>query len=1228
LVDGTLCFVDISGFTALSEKLAARGRVGAEELTEVLSRVFGEMLDLASARGGTLLKFGGDALLLLFESSDHAVQAASAAVEMRAALRKAVEIPTSVGKVRLRMSQGLHSGEVHLFRAVGSHIELIVAGPAASWVTEMEGTAEASEIVVSDATRNLLPEGSVTERKGEGWLLKWRTPRVEPCGFVGMDAVASGDPILVPAALRDHLAAITPDPEHRQATVAFVKLIGIDHRIQALGPVDTASDLSAFIAAATEIADEEGVTFLATDVDLDACKVILVAGVPSTEVDEEGRMLRTVRRIADVDTPFHVKIGVNRGHVFSGEVGSTHRATFTIMGDTVNVAARLMAAAPPGGIYAGPQVVDRSITLFDTERVEPFHVKGKTELVQAVAIGDEIGSRSHEDAADVPFVGRVNEFGLLTDAVRSLQSGDGASFAVCGPTGIGKSRLVDEAFDGVGVQTVEVRAEPYGSANPYRPFRDPVRALLGIERGTNDEMSSALVASIGKVDPRLVPLAPLIGDVAHIEVPPTPESSSIDGRFRQDRTIDAVVDLLNALVAGPLLIIAEDMHWSDAASKDLMARLSHESQRSEWLVVQTCREEIDDEPTVTLALPPLAGPETERLVHAATEAAPLRPDAVAAIVTRSGGNPLFTLELVGALRETGDIDSLPTSLDGVVGSQIDSLGPLPRRVLRYVSVLGRSFRVAVARDLLATQDVALDSATRSTLSGFLEEDGRDRLQFRHAMVRDVAYEGLSYRRRRELHNRAGQLVLDTVGEDEEGVADILGLHFHLGGDAQRAWRYCRMAGDRNMERYANPEAAVQFERAIAAARRLDDITDRERREVWLKLGDVQERSGMFAQSLATYQRATRLTGDDPLARSEVYLRRARAKERAGAFTASLSEATRARRMVEDDPRRSAREQLARTLTMTALIRQAQEQPGKAIAAAQVSSQIAEEVGEERSLAKSWQILDWAYFMVGEPDKAIYSERALDVFRRLGDLDREGLLLAYLGGFAYFAGDWSKALDYYESGRTVSMRAGSMIDAAIAAANIGEVLVNQGLYEKALAPLEEAWRIYSALDFDEGLAFADLLLGRLHGLEGDFDLSIERLEESVRLSAKLGMDASGFEAATFLADSRCRAGDPEAGLRTLEQTRATALSEYADYYAPLLARVHGSILNAAGRTDEAIEVLESGIASADEGADPYEYALLVLMLDHVAPDRADDRAVTATRETLRTLGVRSVPGVEL
>ncbi len=112
VVDGTLVFADVSGFTALTERLSRRGRIGAEEIVETLNRVFGPMLRIANTRGGELLKFGGDALLFLFRGEGHPEQACDATVEMRAALREAASVPTSVGRLSLSMSVGVHSGDV------------------------------------------------------------------------------------------------------------------------------------------------------------------------------------------------------------------------------------------------------------------------------------------------------------------------------------------------------------------------------------------------------------------------------------------------------------------------------------------------------------------------------------------------------------------------------------------------------------------------------------------------------------------------------------------------------------------------------------------------------------------------------------------------------------------------------------------------------------------------------------------------------------------------------------------------------------------------------------------------------------------------------------------------------------------------------------------------------------------------------------------------------------
>jgi class 3 adenylate cyclase len=165
-VDATIVFVDISGFTQLSERLARSGRIGAEELTDAIDACFAGLLEVAYAGGGSLLKFGGDALLLVFTDTDHLGRACRAAVGMRSALRRVGTMETSAGRVELQMSVGIHRDTAHLFLVGGSHRELILTGPAATPTVAAESSAAAGEIVISGTTAPALPPASV----GSPWL--------------------------------------------------------------------------------------------------------------------------------------------------------------------------------------------------------------------------------------------------------------------------------------------------------------------------------------------------------------------------------------------------------------------------------------------------------------------------------------------------------------------------------------------------------------------------------------------------------------------------------------------------------------------------------------------------------------------------------------------------------------------------------------------------------------------------------------------------------------------------------------------------------------------------------------------------------------------------------------------------------------------------------------------------------------------------------------------------
>jgi tetratricopeptide (TPR) repeat protein len=323
-----------------------------------------------------------------------------------------------------------------------------------------------------------------------------------------------------------------------------------------------------------------------------------------------------------------------------------------------------------------------------------------------------------------------------------------------------------------------------------------------------------------------------------------------------------------------------------------------------------------------------------------------------------------------------------------------------------------------------------------------------------------------------------------------------------------------------------------------------------------------------------------------------------------------------------------RQRWADAIGMVAVIRQAQQKPLEAHNAATEAVRAAKAADDELALARALSVLDYSLVMLGDLDSATNSHESLEIYRRNAKLDEEGQVAQNLGVYAYWRGDWASALEMYREGRETLDRVGNIVEAARADANIGEVLVNQGRFDEAEEPLFSARRIYAASGFDEGIAFVDVLIGRMYGLRGDLEQSARYLESAIDASRGLRLDAHILEASIHLADAACRSGDPQEGLAILDRAADEAPAEYVDFYSPLFARIKGSVLDAAGEEEAALSVLDEGLMEANERDDVYEAALIIETIERIDDRHLDGKSVQAARETLRTLGVRSVPGFSI
>lgn len=1225
-----MVFVDISGFTKMSERLARHGNVGAEEVTEVIDDTFVQLLPEAYAFGANLLKFGGDALLLLFTGEGHAMRAVAAAHAMRLKLREIAVFETTAGKVSLRMSVGIHSGEFDFFLVGGSHRELIVAGPAASRTVGMEAAATSGQILVSPETTAFLPRRNRGREAGPGFLLRGDVDRVAKLDFLAATTPGLDLAAFIPDALREILVTGDVNPEHRPAAVAFVHYGDFDRLIDERGGGYAGEVLDRLVRSVQDAVNARGITFLGTDIAGDGGKIIVTAGVPKTAGNDEEQMLLAVHEIlsrAPAELP--LQIGVNWGYVFSGEIGPPYRRTYTVMGDTVNLAARLMAKAPAGEIYTTQGVLEGSRTTFRVDAPEPFYVKGKKLPIQAFSVREPVGIRVLAGSGSVPLIGRDRELGELLQTWDSAVSGNGRVVEISAEPGMGKSRLLEEflAKPKAGV-LVQAECRLYQATTPYFPFRALLRGAWGMENLNPDATAEALNALVKASAPQLEPWLALIGLPLGLNLPESPEVKQLEDQFRPARMLAAIGAALEASVTGPVLFVIEDSHWMDDASRELLAGLMAGLNRLPWMIILTRRPDQDGfvapegPETIRINLQPLGFDQAKDLIVAATEDAPLLPHQVETLAKRAEGNPLFLIELLQALRRGGNVDELPHSVEGMIGARIDKLPPADRNLLRRVSVLGSGFRfehtAAVLRD--EESDIRWQTRAMRRLGDFLALDPTGWIQFRHALIRDVAYEGLPFKTRLELHARVGDSICGASAADPESQAELLSLHYFYAKRWDDAWRYSRIAGDRAKVIYANTEAAQFYDRAIRASRHVQAIEDRDRGEVLTSLGDVLEAAGSFDGALAAYKRATHQRKADHVAAADIYLKRSRTLERQGAYRRALSDISIGYKLVSrlDDP--GAARARARLAAQRANLRMAQQKDRQAISDARRAIAEAESAGEAVALADAYLVLDISSTYLGVQKPFPYGEAALALYEKAGDITKQASVNGNMGISAYFGGRWVEALERYERARQAHLQVGNEVQAASSAANIAEILLNQGHSTRAEELLHEAVPIMRAAGLLDAATFGEAQLGRALMDRGDLLGAETRLRGAVASFEHLGEVQSLQEASVYLASCLIARKEYEEALSVLERAREAG---EVTVNAPAMLRVESEALLRMGRLMDANSAVVRALNEVERLQSPYETARAILLGAEISRQLGIDpneAQIANAHQILMSLGV--------
>lgn len=1215
MLDCTLVFADISGFTRMTEMLAGRGKIGAEEIGDLINDTFEPLLATAYGYGAGLIKFGGDATLLFFHGPGHVERGCRAAHDMQKVMRATGSRRTSRGPLRLRMSVGVHSGVCDFFLlGHADHRDLVVAGPAVTTLTQMEKVAGPGQIVISDRTAARLAAGGAkapSTAVGDGWLLRHapklpgRKRLAQPLDFAGVDPG-----VAVSRILREHVLGRGLDSEHRHAAVGFLRFSGVDRLLAAHGPDATQSTLDHVITTLQSAAAANEVTYTTADIGPEGGKVLLCAGAPRRVGRDEDRMIATLRAVLDAGTELELSAGATSGRVFSGDYGPSYRRAYSLMGDCVNLAARLAQHAAPGQLLATQELVANASGTFAVTEQPPFAAKGKRAPIHALSIGQATAAGVGFDKAQ--FRGRDEELATLLSAARAAADGVGQVVEVIGEAGIGKSRLLTELEAAADADVLRTDGDVYASTKPYAPFERLLRDRWEIpDSASPAQLAVRLGQAVTERAPHLLPWLPLLAVVAGVDLPSTPEVDEIDPTQRKHKLEEVTSELLGLLLPGARILIFNDVHLMDDASRDLIARLAADAGSRWWLLVLSRTPDttspLGNTAVERIELGALSDMVVADMLGQATAHAPLPPQRLADLAQRAGGNPLFVRELVAQLQHGADPDALPRSVEGAITLRIDRLSSADRLTLRSAAVLGMEVDVALLREVLgADGDGGGGGDPLAGLAEFLEPTAPGRYTFTHQLIRTVTYEGLPYRRRAELHGRTAAAIERAAGEQANQHADLLSMHCFYGGRFPEAYAYARLAAQRARARYANAEAAESYRRALSSAARLAHTDASMIAEVEEALSEIYVERGEMGAADLTLRRALRRVTDSPVSLARLQLKVAGLRETEARFRAAFRWADQAEQTLGDLDGTEVRVIRGQLATRRARLNYRRARFDEAMSFANAAIALS---GDDDRPTQA-EALEYADLSAVELGLAVgrRAEQALAIHEELGDLAAQARVQNTLGMLAYHRGDWPKALEHYLASEEADIRCGKLWNAATPAANRAEILADQGRLEEARVALEKAMLTWRGVNAVSMIAFGDYQLGRIAARLGHTGEAMRHFDESRRHFSDLGELTEVLVVDAFTAEALSLAGDHEAALTLADATLARAQTlGGVGAMTPLLHRVRGAALAELGRPAEAERALRDALEAARSRIARHEiaFALAALidsgMADHDAEE---------------------------
>ncbi len=944
------------------------------------------------------------------------------------------------------------------------------------------------------------------------------------------------------------------------------------------------------------------------------------------------------------------RIGINTGTVFAGRVGGAQRYEYTVMGSTVNLSARLMAKAADGMVMISPftrTIVEQQVDVIDHA---PLQLKGlKEPITPGVVQGDaasRIPLRSDTALPHVQLVGRDTELAQMLDAAGQALNGAGRVIALIGEAGIGKTRLCSElvhqmvlagdpAFEPDTAENFVLytgECQSYEQSTPYATIRLPLRALLEVSlkrssnRGDTDvvalAMLDALEHAVTRYAPTLVRFAPLLGDALGVAVQETPLTRALTPEQRHDRLHELIIALfIGAAQITPIMLVLEDIQWADASSLELLGDLAQAIQDQPILMLLNYRPSPPiAEPwqalptTLRLTVRELSHEKGEALLAALLDHNP--PPAMRSLVERTQGNPFYIEELIRTLIASGilarnprgdwyltrplDEATLPRSIEGLVIARLDKLPEPQYDMVQIASVVGRRFQQPIVAGIYPHHNL-LDSVLEALIHAEITQpdfQANDQSYlFRHALLRDVAYETILYARRRELHRQVA-LRLEALTSDDpqarQNVLSVIARHYLLAEVWTEAFAYHILAGQQAQQRYANREALSLFANALSIVPHLPMPTDPDQRiqqviDLYERRGTIFALLGETDDAVACFLEALGLLDVhvETYRETRVRLHRllASVEEQSSEFETAFRWLEQGMALAND----STRAELARCYLLGAKIYYRRGDMPEALDWINHSLQITDEQGDTADRANVLRLKGVIQSDIGELGASIQAlEEARTIWEQLhADISGKSRILNDLGAVYDQMGRWHEAIACYEQAIEISESIGDVVGIAYAANNIAYLLVGRNELERAYDLYVYSGERFNQIGSAWGVVMTDLNRAEILKLKNQPQAVLEIVHHSLETLERIKSRTFIPETLRLGAEASLALGDYAAAQQYAQQSLQEAESMSMTLEQGIAQRVLGQIAFAQGEYHRADTYFALARATLTEADSPYD-----------------------------------------